>query len=74
MKEKLLPLGSVIEIRNSKEKYVIIGRKVIKDKKTFDYLCVTYPYGFFQDGDFLYFNEKEVVSLCFLGNINKVGD
>ena len=70
MDNKILPLGTVIRVKEKKERYVIIGRRVIKDDKNYDYLCVTYPYGFNDLIDFLYINDEEVTSMYFLGNIN----
>ncbi len=67
---KKLPVGSVIKIKNKKEKYIIIGRNVFIDKKIKDYLCVVYPYGYTKEIDFVYFDDEEAEFLCFLGNIN----
>ena len=70
MENKILPLGTVVRVKDKKEKYVIVGRRVIKDDKKYDYLCLTYPYGFNDLTDFLYINDEEVTSMYFLGNIN----
>ena len=70
MNNEILSLGSVIRVKNKKEKYVIIGKHVIKDEKKYDYLCIPYPSGFHDFSEFLYINDDEVTSLYFLGNIN----
>lgn len=64
----LLPIGSVIKIRESYDKYIIIGR--IKQQENYEYVCVTYPYGYLDIKDFIYIKPEKVDSLVFLGDIN----
>lgn len=74
MKE-LLPLGSVVELNNTKkdpkekfpEYFVIIGKRR-NEKDEYDYTAVKYPYGFVDR--FYYFNDTKVKNLVRLGDIN----
>ncbi len=65
----LLPIGSVIELIDKKEKdyYIIIGKKR-KETDKYDYTCVKYPYGF---TDILYYiNDSNIKNIVHLGDIN----
>ena len=64
----MLPVGSVIKIKESKDKLIIIGR--LKINNDYDYICVKYPYGFVDIEDFVYIKTKDVVSIIHLGDIN----
>ena len=68
MKE-MLPIGSVIEI-GSTAKYLIVGKNVKHENKSYDYVCLNYPFGYVQNMDFKYINNDEVTTLDFLGDIN----
>ena len=68
MKE-MLPIGSVIET-GSNIKYIIVGKNIKYEDKSYDYVCLNYPFGYVQDIDFKYINNNEVVILDFLGDIN----
>lgn len=68
--DKKLPVGSVIRVRNLTEKYIIIGKDIIENDITYDYMCCNYPYGLIPEKDCCFFQDKDVESLCFLGNIN----
>ena len=70
MNNDLLPLGTVVRIKNYEGKYTIVGIFTFNEDKKYDYACVKYPYGFNELEDFLYANNDEVTSICFLGNIN----
>lgn len=66
-----LPVGSVIKIKNKKDRYIIIGKSVKVTEKVFDYCCVIYPYGYLVDKTSIYyFNDTEVECAEFIGNIN----
>lgn len=67
----LLCVGSVIMIKNDKRKYLIIGKKVKKDNKVYDYLCIEYPYGLYDLCEFKYFYDKDIEYLEILGNLNE---
>ena len=68
---KSLPICSVIEINNKKEKYIIIGKNVKIGDKVHDYCCVLYPYGFLLETTSIYFyDDSDVKNVIFMGNIN----
>ena len=67
----LLPIGSVIKIKNKKVKYIIIGRKIRFRDVIYDYGCVIYPYGMLIDKKSIYyFNDNAVEYVAFIGNNN----
>jgi len=70
MQNKLLPLGTVVRVKDKKERYLIVGRHVKKNNLKYDYVCLVYPYGYHDFADFLYINDEEVTSMYFLGDIN----
>lgn len=70
MNEKL-PVGSVIIINNKEDKYFIVGKDIEKDGIKYDYMCIVYPYGWVVNQAFYFFQDEEVDSLAFLGNINR---
>jgi len=68
---KLLPIGSVIEINDKKEWYIIVGKMIRPSKETYyDYMCVNYPYGYIEGKEFNFFNDEDIKSIIFLGDIN----
>lgn len=71
MEEKrFLPLGSVVIIKGSVKKIMIIARGAITLKngkqKYFDYGACTYPEGVLGDS-ILYFNHKDIQSIIYKG-------
>ena len=64
----LLPIGTVIKIKESYDKFIIIGRILEQDK--YEYVCVMYPYGYLDSKDFIYIKQDDVNSIVFLGDIN----
>ena len=70
--EDKLPVGSIIKIRNKKDRYIIIGKNVEEKDIVYDYMCSNYPYGLLLERNCYYFQDADVESLCFLGNINDI--
>ncbi len=67
----VLPVGSVITIKDKSDKYIIIGKNIETPDNKYDYCCVVYPYGFLIDKQSLYyFNDTDVKELVINGNIN----
>ena len=66
--EKFLPLGSVILVKGSVKKLVLIGRGVVAilkgEQKYFDYVACTYPEGLIGE-NVLYLNHEEVIQKGF---------
>ena len=66
MTEELLPVGSIVKIRFSKLKYMIIGYYTsdVNTKEKYDYVAVDYPIGLITMNDVAGFpmkNVKEVI-------------
>ncbi len=68
MKNDILPIGSVINIKDNKDRFIIIGH--LKNNDSYVYVCVKYPYGYVEAIDFNYITNDEIESLVFLGDIN----
>lgn len=67
---KYLPIGSIVQIKNKKEKYIILGTNIISNKKKYDYIAAYYPFGFVIEINCINFNNADISSICFLGDIN----
>lgn len=66
----LLPVGSVVILKNGEKKLMIIGIKQIDSdnpKKTFDYLGVLYPEGYIGDKFQYLFNNNDIDEVFFRG-------
>ncbi|MBO6134279.1 MAG: DUF4176 domain-containing protein [Lachnospiraceae bacterium] len=72
MKE-LLPIGSVVLLRNGRKKLMIIGIKQADAENPsviFDYSGVMYPEGYLGEKSFFLFNHKDIVDVIFTGYTN----
>lgn len=69
--KRLLPLGSVIRLEDSMdEKVLIIGRLIRSDENSedvWDYLGVKVPEGVDGSQELLYFNQKDIKQIVFIG-------
>ena len=67
MKE-FLPMGSIVRLKESKKKLMIIGRlqKRTDEEKIFDYLAIFYPIGSV-DNHVVLFDEGDIGELVFRG-------
>ena len=68
----LLPIGSVVLLKDATKKLMIIGIMKVKESenKTYDYLAVPYPEGYLgQDTNFL-FDHEDINDIIFLGYTN----
>lgn len=72
LEKDFLPVGSIVSIRFSKEKYMIMGFCTIdaKTKKVYDYSAVRYPVGFESLDNVCMFNRLVVKKVHHLGYIN----
>ncbi len=68
--EKFLPLGSVIIVKGSVKKILLIGRGVVTvingERKYFDYVGCTYPEGLVGE-TVLYINHDDIEEIIFKG-------
>ena len=64
----ILPLGTVISLKNSNEKLIISGWiQFLEEDKVYDYSGVEYPKGFVSDEDGKLFNEEDIDKVYFYG-------
>lgn len=70
MNNSALPLGTIVRVKDRKEKFIIVGTKVKKNNKRYDYLCLAYPVGYHDNSEFLFIDDEDVTSMYFLGDIN----
>lgn len=66
---KYLPIGSVVTLKNSYERLIIIGvnQKSSKDGKVYDYAACLYPYGYVNGDELFLFNNDKVKKIYFKG-------
>src|SRR5690625_4676605 len=64
----MLPIGSIVQLKNEKNKFMILNRgpEITKDGKTtmYDYYGCLYPYGLDRK-DVYYFNDKDIEDVIF---------
>lgn len=76
MQQKLLPIGSVIELKDKVNiPLMIIGYKPTKeDGSVKDYAAVIYPIGCIDNKTFLIFDHTEIAKVIFEGYSNQAFD
>ncbi len=69
MYEKLLPIGSVVLLKNADKRLMIIGRlqTVRGDDRIFDYSACYYPEGMLSNDTIVFFNDDDIDTLFFVG-------
>ena len=71
---KLLPIGSVVQLKNGQVKIMIINRYPLYDNKGelgyFDYSACVYPYGN-TDNQVCFFNQTDIDKVWFEGYIDE---
>lgn len=67
--KELLPVGSIVNIRLSKEKYMIMGfyTKDANTNEIYDYSAVVYPYGLVNLNDVTMFNKDLIKKVVYRG-------
>lgn len=69
----ILPIGSVVLLRNGKKKLMIIGIKQADAENpsvVFDYSGVMYPEGYLGEKSFFLFNHKDISDVIYTGYTN----
>jgi len=69
----ILPIGSVVMIRQSDRRLMVIGRDQ-QDKKTkeiFDYIACCFPEGIRESSKVLHFNKEDIILIFSLGYLNE---
>lgn len=73
MLRKLLPIGSVVLLREGIKKLMIIGIKPVSEnqpEKVFDYIGVVYPEGYLSNEYNFLFNHDDINDVVFKGYNN----
>lgn len=72
-KQELLPIGSVVRLKDGKKKVMITGFCVTTaedENKMYDYCGCMYPEGIVASDKNLVFNQNQIEELFFLGYVN----
>lgn len=67
---ELLPIGSVVRVRDANKNMMIIGIAQIDGDEQYDYLAVLYPEGYLTDDQIYVFNHQDIEDISFLGFAN----
>ena len=69
MKKELLPLGSVVLLKNGTKRIMICGRLQQResDQKIFDYCACYYPEGLLNSEELFLFQHSDIETICFMG-------
>lgn len=72
MKYELLPIGSVVILKNAAKSLMIIGRFQVdmEDKKIYDYAGCMYPEGFLNANQLFLFQAEDIETILFKGMQN----
>lgn len=73
MFEKMLPIGSVVLLKNGIRKLMVIGVKPVRPEepeKIYDYLGVLYPEGYIGGKSCFLFNHSDINDVIFRGYEN----
>lgn len=74
MENKLLPIGSVVLLKDGTKKVMITGFYVMSEKNketVFDYSACLYPEGVISSDKNLLFNHNQIEQICFMGYENE---
>ena len=72
--EKLLPIGTVVLLKNGKKRIMITGYFAIEPSeknKVYDYSGVLFPEGILSTDNILVFNHEQIIRVDYLGLIDK---
>lgn len=66
---ELLPIGTLVKLHQSDEKFMIYGRKITRENtgQVYDYLACLYPYGFVSNEYTAFFNGSSISEVVFQG-------
>ncbi len=69
MKEKYLPIGTVVTLQNAKKRIMIIGYCPVdnENKQMYDYSACIYPEGLIDSNKILLFNHDQIEQINFEG-------
>ena len=70
MKDNLLPIGTVIGAKETKNMFLIVGfygTDATDNNKLYDYICYTYPEGFMTKDEIFLLNIEDVDRVYYMG-------
>ena len=67
---KLLPVGSVIRLKDATKRLFVVGIAQESQGKHFDYVGMLYPEGFISDEYTYLFNHNDIEEIVFVGYID----
>ncbi len=67
----MLPIGTVVLLKNASKRLMITGYLPIAQEKTYDYIGCLYPEGFLSMEDAFLFNDEEIDEISHLGLFDK---
>lgn len=73
MDKNLLPIGTVVRLKNGRKKIVICGfdvKETQKSNENYDYVGYPYPEGFISKEFNLIFNDQDVEEVFYKGYVN----
>lgn len=65
--KNLLPIGSVVKMKDTNKRLSIIGILVNNDGRMYDYISVPYPEGYIDAKHMFVFNHKDIETVEYLG-------
>lgn len=67
--KKLLPLGSIVTLKQGKKRIMIIGRiqEHAQSKKIYDYSAVYYPEGLIDVKELFLFQQEDIEQVFYIG-------
>ena len=69
MYEKLLPIGSVVLLKEGNKRVMICGRvqAQVEKEKIYDYVACYYPEGIIDSNKLFFFNREDIEMVFFIG-------
>lgn len=69
--KNLLPIGSVVRLKEGEKYLIIIGwLQMDDDGRNFDYIACAFPEGYVNNETFFLFNHEDIVEVEFVGCVN----
>lgn len=63
----LLPIGSVVLLKDAKKRVMIIGRVQECNQKLYHYSGVLFPEGYYNNENMIVFNNSDIDTIYFIG-------
>ncbi len=69
--DRLLPIGSIVLLKKTKKKLMIIAVMQMKKEKVFEYMGVLYPEGYVGEKSCFLFNHEDIAQIIWRGYEDK---